>query len=159
MKDKKKEEKMNAWGRKAALYLSIFLSGMIFGIRIIGQSSRPASSKSTGSVLHFADLPWKNTAHAGIQKKQFIEPFVIPNFSGFQVASLKAGQLVESHEHPTMHEIFYVISGKAIFTVDSVDHEASPGTMIHLAPHQWHSISALESADGDLVTAYLGVTI
>lgn len=164
MKDRKPGDRIRSIlrknGRTLFKFLSVFVAGVIFGTIIKGQSNNNSRSNPIrGSVLHLEDLPFKSTSHAGISKKQFIEPFAVPNLSGFQVATLPAGQSVQSHEHKTMHEIFYVISGKAIFTVNAVDHEAKTGTMIHLAPHERHSILALECPDGDLVIAYFGITI
>ena len=117
-----------------------------------------------GRIVNIHDLPDQNTVHVDkegrpIRKKQLIQPFAIPNLSGFSVATLEAGQTVSQHEHESMHEIFYVVSGQAVFTVDGIDHLASPGTMVHLAPHEKHHILAQESPDGSLVMAYFGVTI
>ena len=118
-----------------------------------------------GIVLNFDDLPFKNTVHVDksgvpIRKKQYIQPFVIPNLSGFSVVILSVGQTVETHEHESMHEIFYIVTGQASFVIDGVTHIVGPGTVVHLAPHEKHSIEAVQSQDGkDLTLAYFGVTV
>lgn len=146
----------------SALVVLAFVFGIIVGKQSnIPVINNPATLLAHGSVLHLDDLPYKSTVHndkqgSPIRKKQFIQPFIIPNLSGFQVATLTDGQTVETHAHESMHEIFYVLSGLGTFEVDGKAHSVSPGTMVHLAPHEIHSI---RTNDSDLTVAYFGITI
>jgi quercetin dioxygenase-like cupin family protein len=96
-----------------------------------------------------------------ITKQQFLEPFVVPRFVGFSVATFKAGQtMMPVHEHKSMHEFFYVLEGTGMFQVDDVTHEVSPGTFLHMAPGEKHGIWVpKESTSGDLKVAVCGVTL
>jgi quercetin dioxygenase-like cupin family protein len=154
--------------------LLVLVAVFCFGIFMGQQRERTSSSGSggsssralptPGSVLSLEDLEFRSTTHVDkqgrpIRKKQFLEPFKIPNLTGFSVAVMQPGQSVPAHEHENMHEIFYVYKGKATFTVDGVDHVATEGTMVHAAPHERHGIVVDENESEDLVMAYFGVTI
>jgi quercetin dioxygenase-like cupin family protein len=148
----------------SAVVIASFLCGISVGKLLERHNPPRRGVQQHGTVLHLEDLPLQSTNHVDqqgrpIRKQQFLQPFVIPNFSGFQVATLSAGQTVQRHEHSTMHEIFYILSGKAIFTVEDEDYIATNGTMIHLAPKEMHKIVAQESDEGDLVMAYFGITV
>ncbi|CAB9522868.1 AraC-like ligand binding domain [Seminavis robusta] len=140
--------------------LAVFTLGILVGKwqerRAVGTPPPPPPSPQHGSVLHLQDLPFQTTSHAGIQKKQFLQPFEIPNLSGFQVATLHQGESVSIHQHKTMHEVFYVLWGKGTFTINGVDHPASEGTMVHLVPGEKHGI---QSDEGELILAYFGITV
>jgi quercetin dioxygenase-like cupin family protein len=158
-------QEMTSRPRWGAMILSLLvIVAFLCGILVGKHERHPPHGILHGTILHLQDLPLQSTSHVDqqgrpIRKQQFLQPFVIPNFSGFQVATLLAGQTVQRHEHPTMHEIFYVLSGKAAFTVDDKDHIATKGTMIHVAPTEKHRIVAQESDEGDLVMAYFGITV
>jgi len=145
-----------------ALVVLVFFFGIFVGKQSnLPVVNNPSTLLTHGSVLNLDDLPYKSTVHndkqgSPIRKKQFIQPFVIPNLSGFQVATLTDGQTVETHDHESMHEIFYVLSGLGTFDVDGVALSVSPGTMVHLAPHEKHSI---RTNDSDLTVAYFGITV
>jgi quercetin dioxygenase-like cupin family protein len=96
-----------------------------------------------------------------ITKQQFLEPFVVPRFVGFSVATFKAGQtMMPVHEHKSMHEFFYVLEGTGMFQIDDVTHEVSPGTFLHMAPGEKHGIWVpKEASGGDLKVAVCGVTL
>ena len=57
-----------------------------------------------GSILQLEQVPFRKTSHIDeegnpIVKQQFIEPFVIPNFVGYSVATFKPGQIMmPAHE-------------------------------------------------------------
>lgn len=96
-----------------------------------------------------------------IEKQQFVEPFVIPNFVGYSVATFKPGQtMMPPHEHESLHEFFYVLEGSGIFQVNGIDHKVEKGWFLHMAPHDKHGIFVPEdSPDGDLKMAVCGVTV
>ena len=155
------------WISQTAVLLFVFLTGIFFGTRIGQRQIYPDSrlNRPHGSVIYLKDIPYRSTSHIDqkgrpIRKKQLIEPFQIPNLSGFQVAILEPGQKIDLHEHKTMHEIFYIVGGKGVFQINGKHHEVSKGTMIHLAPQEIHSITVDEnSSDGNLVMAYFGVAV
>uniref|UniRef100_A0A7S4JAN4 Cupin type-2 domain-containing protein n=1 Tax=Odontella aurita TaxID=265563 RepID=A0A7S4JAN4_9STRA len=119
-----------------------------------------------GLVTRLENTPVRNTVHIDelgrpITKQQLLEPFVLPNFVGFSVATFKPGQtMMPVHEHESMHEIFYVIEGTGIIQVNGIDHKVSPGTFLHIAPHEKHGIwIPKESKGGDMKMVVCGVTV
>jgi quercetin dioxygenase-like cupin family protein len=118
-----------------------------------------------GSIQHLEDIPFRKTSHVDengkpVMKQQFLEPFVVPNFVGYSVATFKPGQtMMPPHEHESLHEFFFVIHGTGIIQKDGVDHEVKPGTFLHMAPSEKHGIWVPKDASEDLKMAVCGVTV
>jgi quercetin dioxygenase-like cupin family protein len=155
-----------------AMLSSTFLVGLIVGrslTKAFPVASSSSSSVSTGpkhgSILHLEDIPFRSTSHIDeegrpIVKQQFLEPFVIPNFVGYSVATFKPGQIMmPPHEHKSLHEFFYVIEGTGIIQKDGVDNEVKPGTFLHMAPLEKHGIWVPKEATQDLKMVVCGVTV
>jgi len=117
----------------------------------------------TGVVKNLEDIRSRNTSHIDdrgrpITKQQLLEPFSIPKFVGFSVATFLPGQrMMPVHEHETLHEIFFVLSGSAFIQVDGVDHKVKPGTFLHMAPHEKHGIWVPREAEVPMKMAVCGV--
>ena len=120
----------------------------------------------TGLVAQLDKIPFRPTSHVDekgrpIEKQQFLEPFVVPNFVGYSVATYRPGQvMMPVHEHRSLHEFFYVLEGTGYFQIDGVDYKVGKGWFLHMAPHEKHGIWVPEdSTDGDLKVAVCGVTV
>mmetsp|Transcript_33193 Transcript_33193/g.48705 ORF Transcript_33193/g.48705 Transcript_33193/m.48705 type:complete len:206 (+) Transcript_33193:190-807(+) len=119
-----------------------------------------------GMVMRLEDVPERPTSHIDTQgrpitKQQFLEPFAVPNFVGYSVATFKPGQtMMPPHSHKTLHEFFYVLEGSGIIQVDGIDHKVTKGTFLHMAPGEQHGIWVPEeSTGGDLKMAVCGITL
>jgi quercetin dioxygenase-like cupin family protein len=118
-----------------------------------------------GSIQHLEQTPFRKTSHIDengkpIVKQQFIEPFVIPKFVGYSVATFKPGQtMMPPHEHKSLHEFFYVIEGTGIIQKDGIDNQVKPGTFLHMAPFEKHGIWVPKDASQDLKMVVCGVTV
>ena len=170
---------MQPFGRKASAYggtaiantklVAIsFLLGVFLGSQITGrrwQTRKPSEPKLKGSIQSLSETPIRNTVHRDdnrqpITKQQFLEPFYIPNMAGYSVATLLAGQRVDSHQHETMHEMFYIIEGTGLFIIDGKETPVQPGIFIHVAPHEVHSIVVpLESSAKRMQMLVTGVVV
>jgi quercetin dioxygenase-like cupin family protein len=160
---------------RSSVLIIIFTFGMAVGAQLWGSpsllgphdagTSKEPARQISGSIHHLGDTPIRRTAHKdehgrAITKQQFIEPFVIPNVAGYSVATMLPGQKVESHEHSTMHEFFYILQGTAVFTIDGKDTPVKPGTFLHLAPHELHGIFVPpDSADGEMKMLLSGIVV
>lgn len=66
------------------------------------------------------------------------------------VFSYEKGKGAHTHQHP--HEqIFIVLKGRMIMTIDGKDYELGPGEAAHMLPNVPHGVLALE--DSDVVSA------
>jgi uncharacterized cupin superfamily protein len=116
-------------------------------------------------VLQLNDVPFRNTSHVDdvgrpIVKQQLIEPFAIPNFVGVSIATFSPGQtMMPVHEHTSLHEFFFVISGKGIIQKDGVDHKVTAGTFLHMAPLEKHGIWIPNDYAQDMKMLVCGVTV
>mmetsp|Transcript_2787 Transcript_2787/g.3366 ORF Transcript_2787/g.3366 Transcript_2787/m.3366 type:complete len:172 (+) Transcript_2787:40-555(+) len=145
-----------------------FVGGILFSsIFHIGFSSSKSEDlgPTKGIVTRLADTPVRPTSHIDdlgrpITKQQLLEPFVVPNFVGYSVATFKPGQnMMPVHEHESLHEFFYVLEGTGIIQVNGVDHKVSPGTFLHMAPHEPHGIWIPKDNKGDMKMAVCGVVV
>ena len=141
-----------------------FLIGILVGRQQQQQTMKSSMLKTAasaaGSVQRLHEIPLRPTSHVGVSKRQLIEPFAVPRLSGYAVSSIQRGQKVESHQHQTMHEFFYVTKGTGIFEIQGKEIDVSPGTFLHIAPGEMHSITVPKgSQDGDLELLYSGVTL
>ncbi|ALM07795.1 hypothetical protein SB49_08305 [Sediminicola sp. YIK13] len=76
-----------------------------------------------------------------IRKKVLLEKGTIPQLMNFSSAVFKPGQFVETHSHPTMYEVFYIIKGRAAFVVEHEKVILGVGDCITIAPGEIHSQS------------------
>ena len=63
----------------------------------------------------------------------------------FGTATLKAGEWLALHRH-AQPEIYYILSGRGIMTIDGVRHDVSTGTGIFIPGNAEHGISNAETA-------------
>jgi oxalate decarboxylase/phosphoglucose isomerase-like protein (cupin superfamily) len=68
------------------------------------------------------------------------------------VVDLSPGKGHDTHNHPGVEEILYIISGKGLQTVETkmgkVEREVGPGMLIHIPPDVFHS--TVNTGDGPL---------
>lgn len=140
--------------------LFAFVVGILVGRIIL----HPTYEKGPlhGSVKRLEDTPVRPTSHVDqhgkpITKQQMLEPFVVPNFVGFSVATFTAGQQLTPHEHDNLHEFFYVLEGSGLIEIDRKEHKMEPGSFFHLAPHERHGIQI--PSNGSMKMAVFGVTV
>jgi quercetin dioxygenase-like cupin family protein len=124
--------------------LLAFLLGLFLGRK--GGNSEPLQTlgASHGSVSRLSNIIPRLTSHADahgrqITKQQLIDPFVVPNLAGLSVATLLPNQRISLHQHSTMHEFFYVLSGSGVIQVNGIDNSVEPGSFVHVAPGETHS--------------------
>jgi oxalate decarboxylase/phosphoglucose isomerase-like protein (cupin superfamily) len=82
-----------------------------------------------GTLLSLRDIPiLESKSHVGIAKQIFYShlttttstttPFVLPdNILGLSIATIRPGQHISPHIHPTMMELFYVYEGEVDITM------------------------------------------
>jgi quercetin dioxygenase-like cupin family protein len=145
------------------MVLVAFIAGIVLGH--VGKSNSHDLGPKKGTVLQLQDVPFRNTSHIDdlgrpIVKQQLIEPFAVPNFVGVSIATFKPGQtMMPVHQHTSLHEFFYVISGKGIIQKDGVDHKVSAGTFLHMAPFEKHGIWIPKDYTEDMNMLVCGVTV
>lgn len=148
------------------IVLVAFIVGILLG-HVSGKANSSANDvgPKQGIVLQLKDVPFRNTSHVDDQgrpivKQQLIEPFAVPNFVGVSIATFKPGQtMLPVHQHSSLHEFFYVISGRGIIQRDGVEHKVSAGTFLHMAPFENHGIWIPKDYKEDMKMLVCGVTV
>jgi len=73
----------------------------------------------------------------------------------YGTAVFKSGQKVEIHKHDIMYEIFYIQTGRAIFTISDKNYEVTPGNCITIEPGELHG--QYNPYDIDVTWTYFGI--
>ncbi|CAN0043825.1 unnamed protein product [Hapterophycus canaliculatus] len=81
----------------------------------------------------------------------------VPHLMGFTRAVFSPGDEVELHWHTSMDEVFYAAEGKGIIEVDGTVVQLTPGTCVHVAAGQKHSLE--NTGDVDMVLFYFGIAV
>mmetsp|Transcript_8694 Transcript_8694/g.13406 ORF Transcript_8694/g.13406 Transcript_8694/m.13406 type:complete len:163 (-) Transcript_8694:66-554(-) len=144
-----------------------FCAGILIGgaIQCQNSNSKNVFGPTKGVVLELADVPFRKTSHIDeegrpIVKQQLFDPFLVPNFVGFSVATFKPGQIMmPPHQHKSLHEFFYVVEGTGVIQKDGVDHQVKAGTFLHMAPFEKHGIYVPKEAIEDMKMVVCGVTV
>lgn len=90
-----------------------------------------------------------------IKKKVLLDKGTIPHLMNLSSALLKPEQFVESHQHPTMYEVFYILKGRAAFVVNEKKVLLGVGDCITIAPGERHSQS--NPYDENVEWIYFGI--
>lgn len=91
-------------------------------------------------LIHVDKLPEEGVSHnPEIKKKVILEKGYIPQLMTFGQATFQPGQSVKEHEHKTMHEVFYIQSGKAVFVVNNKTIKLKKGDVLSIEPGETHS--------------------
>jgi quercetin dioxygenase-like cupin family protein len=88
--------------------------------------------------LNLADCPKEPTRH-GNPKQVFLRGGVIPHVTQVAVATFSECVETELHSHPTMYEIYFVLEGRAIYSVDGTTFEVRPGDFFFVPPGAIHN--------------------
>lgn len=141
------------------------------GYILRGSTNVPLSTKQEtaikfppGYVRHLSDIPKRATSHIDkqgdpITKQQLIEPFVFQNVAGFSVATLLPGQVIDSHKHESMVELFFIVSGTGTIQInDETPQDIGPGHFIQVSPPERHELRVKSTATDPMVMIVCGIT-
>lgn len=107
-------------------------------------------------ITHKSDIQEIGVSHdPSIKKKVFLSKNAVPHIMTFGEATFQPGQAVPLHSHETMTEVFYIQSGKAIFSIEGVDFEVVEGDCITIDAKEMHAQS--NPFDRKVVWLYFGV--
>jgi quercetin dioxygenase-like cupin family protein len=157
------------WSVHIIFVLIAFLLGTLFGYGVSRGSGVVTTELNApvfqhGSVLRLSEIPSRPTSHSDeqgrpITKQQLVDPFLLPNLAGLSVATLLPNQHLASHQHDTMHEFFYVLSGSGVLQINGVDqYLLSAGSFVHAVPGEWHSFWVTPESQQALKMVVCGVT-
>lgn len=80
----------------------------------------------------------------GALKRIILRGGVLPDVTQVAVATFTEQEGVELHVHPTMYEVYFVLEGRAIYTVGGEAHEAAPGDFVIVPPGTPHQQRVVE---------------
>jgi quercetin dioxygenase-like cupin family protein len=104
----------------------------------------------------FGNIEGIVTAHGTGNKKVFRFNHEMPH-AMTQIAhgTFKPGEICEEHEHPTMYEYFYFLSGEGTYIVGENEYELKAGVFLEIPAGVKHRLEAKGSSD--LTFVYWGI--
>lgn len=76
--------------------------------------------------------------------------------TGFAQATFPPGEIAYAHQHSDMLEVFFILSGEAVMTVDGVDYALPAGSCIAIEPGESHELRNA-SQTGEMRVTYFGI--
>lgn len=70
---------------------------------------------------------------------------VLPGVTQVAVGSFPAPVETDLHAHPTMHEVYFVLEGRAIYRIGGESFEAGPGDFFVVPPGAPHNQRVVEA--------------
>ncbi|MGQ9871142.1 cupin domain-containing protein [Leptodesmis sp.] len=107
-------------------------------------------------LTSLSDLSAEFVSHnPEIQKKVMLRPGDLPHLTNFSQARLAPGQIASAHQHIDMYEVFFVISGTGVITIDRTPYALTPGVCVAVEPGEHHEVK--NTGNDELVLTYFGV--
>jgi len=137
---------------------SVFVSGILVGGALVFAVSRPAAQPAKGGYIiqHDADIqkPEPGTHNGGGQTIGYSFFDKTPGMKFvFRKRALHPGAGVGPHEQKE-DEVYYVLSGKGVMTVDDTKVDMTPGTAVLTRPGSSHSLKQMGSEDLVVLISY-----
>jgi mannose-6-phosphate isomerase-like protein (cupin superfamily) len=102
------------------------------------------------------DIKSITTSHGIGEKHVFLEnEEVLSNLTQTAIGSLKKGECIERHIHPTMEEYYYFLSGSASFDIEENTFICEAGSFVYIPCNTKHQLST----DSSVGFLYWGVAI
>ena len=80
-----------------------------------------------------------------VRKEVLVGSGLAPAITQVAVSTIEPGTAVEAHQHPTMWEFFFVLSGAATYFLDDEEFHVKTGDLFVVPPGQLHSQKAQEA--------------
>ncbi len=106
--------------------------------------------------IQLDQLPYETVSHnSAIQKKVLLRAGTLPHLTNFAQAYFEPGQVADSHAHPDMNEVFFVLSGCGEILVEKTCYQLIPGACIVVEAGEFHEVR--NSGIEVLVLSYFGL--
>jgi quercetin dioxygenase-like cupin family protein len=99
-------------------------------------------------IISLSDLVDEPSIHnPAISKKVILYPGDAPHIKSVGQVHFKPGQIIPSHSHSDMHEIFMIHSGSGVIRINGCEHILSSGSCTVVQPNESHEVenTGLES--------------
>ena len=107
-------------------------------------------------LVHLEQVETQPTTHdPSILRRILLHESEMPASVRLSHAALAPGQRVEAHAHADICEVFYVLSGRGLITVEGSAHRIGSGSCMRVDAGEMHAVC--NDGDDDLVLLYFGV--
>eukprot|EP00752_Nemacystus_decipiens_P015939 g14245.t1 len=127
--------------------------------KFLRNDSKDEKPAPKGGMVRLSELKSIPVNHdgSGAKKQTMILNGQVPHLTGFTRAVFAPRDEVELHSHKSMDEVFYSSEGKGVIEVDGTVVQLTPGTCVHVAAGQKHSLK--NTGDVDMVLFYFGISV
>jgi quercetin dioxygenase-like cupin family protein len=74
-----------------------------------------------------------------IHKELLLKGGIVPGLTQVAESTVAPASAIEVHNHPTMWEFFFVLSGEAVYILDGEEFQVGPGDLFVVPPGRRHS--------------------
>jgi mannose-6-phosphate isomerase-like protein (cupin superfamily) len=89
-------------------------------------------------VIRLDDCAAEPTRH-GTPKRVLLGNGILPGVTQVAVANFPEPTETELHSHPTMYEVYFVLEGRAVYTIGEERHDVSAGDFFFVPPGVTHN--------------------
>ena len=98
-------------------------------------------------IIHRNDANILHTPH-GSEIRPLIDRTTSPiTQCSLAEETLPPGKAVTPHHHEVLEEIYYILSGSGVMTIDAESHEVSAGDAIYIPKHHRHTLTNTGNED------------
>jgi len=91
-------------------------------------------------IIRRSDRQLVPSAHGEhVHKELLLRGGIIPALTQVAESTIGPASAVETHNHPTMWEFFFVLSGEATYVLDGEEFQVGPGDLFVVPPGRQHS--------------------
>lgn len=112
--------------------------------------------KTTFRVIELSKLNEEQTSHGGTLKSVFLHNEEMRNsLTQIALSALKQGESIPRHNHPTMDEYFFILSGEGIYKFEGTEVILRPNMLIEISANTEHEL--ISTGENELRFLYWGV--
>jgi len=104
-----------------------------------------------GSINNAPEEPVSHNPAA--KKRVWFRKGELPPFTQIARVIIPPGEVLATHAHADMHELFIILEGTAYMVVDGASHQLVPGDAIALCPGETHELANREIKPATLLVA------
>jgi quercetin dioxygenase-like cupin family protein len=95
-------------------------------------------------VIHLASCPSEPTRH-GNPKQVLVRSGVLPAVTQVAVATFPECIETDLHSHPTMYEVYFVLEGRAVYSIGDETYDVGAGDFFIVEPGVRHNQRVTEA--------------
>ncbi|GAV19161.1 cupin domain protein [Mariprofundus micogutta] len=107
-------------------------------------------------LVNLSEIKPEGLSHdADIMKRVLLGESELPGSVRLSHAVFKPGQKASAHKHTDLYEVFYLLGGTGVITVDGVSQPLEKGSCIRIDSNEEHEL--VNNGDEEMTVLYFGL--